>query len=101
VTRSDRIRIPRLAAEGQRFAPVRSHKEVVADPQAAANNYIVEVDHPDWGVRKMVGCPIVMSDTPTRWGTDVAELGQHTEEVMLEHGFGWDEIGELRDEGAL
>ncbi len=91
----------RLAAEDQRFAPVRTHSEVVADPQAAANNYVVTVDHPEWGQRQMVGCPISMSDTPTRWGTEVPELGQHTEEVLIEHGFTWEQIGELRDENAL
>ncbi len=91
----------RLAAEGQRFAPVRGHAEVVADPQMAANNYIVEVEHPQWGSTKLVGCPITMSDTPTRWGVEAPELGQHTEEVLVEFGFSWDEIGELRDEGAL
>lgn len=91
----------RLAAEEQRFAPVRSHSEVAADPQVAANNYIVTVDHPEWGEKQLVGCPITLSDTPTRWGTDVAELGQHTEEVLLEFDFTWDEIGELRASGAL
>ena len=49
----------------------------------------------------MIGCPITLSDTPTRWGTAAPELGQHTEEVLLEFGFGWEEIGEFRDEGAL
>ncbi|MGB5757823.1 MAG: CoA transferase [Acidimicrobiales bacterium] len=91
----------RLAAAGQRFALVRGHAEVVADPQVAANNYIVEVDHPEWGPTKMIGCPITMSDTPTRWGIAAPELGQHTEEVLVEFGFGWDEIAELRDGGVL
>ena len=91
----------RLAAEEQRFAPVRGHAELVADPQNAANDYIVEVDHPEWGPTKMVGCPIALSDTPSRWGTQVPELGQHTEEVLLEVGFTWDEIARFRGEGAL
>lgn len=90
-----------LAAEGQRFAPVRDHEEVAADPQVYANHYIVEVDHPDWGPTKMVGSPISLSDTPTRWGTTVPELGQDTEEILLEVGFDWDDIDSLRDEGAL
>jgi crotonobetainyl-CoA:carnitine CoA-transferase CaiB-like acyl-CoA transferase len=93
--------VPRLAAEEQRFAPVRSQGEVAADPQIAANNYIVEVDHPEWGKKQMIGCPITMSDTPTRWGTEVAELGQHTEEVLLEFDFSWEEISALREAGAL
>jgi crotonobetainyl-CoA:carnitine CoA-transferase CaiB-like acyl-CoA transferase len=29
------------------------------------------------------------------------ELGQHTEEVLLEAGYGWDEIAQLRESGAL
>ncbi|MEM7323737.1 MAG: CoA transferase [Actinomycetota bacterium] len=101
VTRSTAEWTERLAAEEQRFAPVRSHRDVAADPQAEANNYLVTVDHPDWGEKQMIGCPIAMSDTPTRWGTEVAELGQHTEEVLIENGFTWDQIGELRDAGAL
>lgn len=91
----------RLAAEQQRFAPVRSHADVVADPQMTINNYLVDVSHDDWGETKMVGSPIAMSDTPTRWGTEVAELGQHTEEILLEHGYSWDDIAELRQNGGI
>jgi crotonobetainyl-CoA:carnitine CoA-transferase CaiB-like acyl-CoA transferase len=29
------------------------------------------------------------------------ELGQHTEEILLETGLDWDEISELRESGAL
>jgi crotonobetainyl-CoA:carnitine CoA-transferase CaiB-like acyl-CoA transferase len=91
----------RLAAEGQRFAPVRDHRAVAEDPQVYANDYLVEVEHPDWGPMRMVGCPVSMSDTPTRWGVVAPELGQHTEEVLLEAGFDWPEIEALRDGGAI
>ena len=91
----------RLAAEEQRFAPVRNHAQVAADPQVLANDYLATVEHPDWGTVDVVGSPIALSDTPARWGTEVPELGQHTEEVLLEHGFDWDEISELRDSGSL
>jgi CoA:oxalate CoA-transferase len=91
----------RLAAEHQRFAPVRTHVEVAADPQATANDYIVAVEHPEWGPMQAIGSPITMTDTPTRWGVEVPELGQHTEEILLELGYDWDRIGELRDEGAI
>lgn len=91
----------RLAAEEQRFAPVRDHAEVAADPQVLANEYLVSVEHPEWGTTTVVGSPITFSDTPARWGVEVPELGQHTEEVLLEHGFTWDEIAELRDSDSL
>jgi crotonobetainyl-CoA:carnitine CoA-transferase CaiB-like acyl-CoA transferase len=29
------------------------------------------------------------------------ELGQHTEEILLETGLDWDEISDLRESGAL
>ena len=92
--------VVRLEAEAQRFAPVRSHDQVAADPQSYANGYIVEVDHPDWGTTNFVGCPIQMSDTPTRFGTDVPELGQETEIVLVEAGYDWEELEDLRARGA-
>lgn len=91
----------RLEAEGQRFGAVRSHEEVVDDPQSAANSYVVTVDHPSWGALRVIGSPITMSDTPTRWGTEAPELGQHTEEVLLELGYSWEDIGTLRDAAAI
>ena len=91
----------RLARYEQRFAPVRSHAEVIADTQAYANNYLVKVDHPEWGEVTMVGNPISMSDTPTRWGIEVQELGQDTELVLVEAGYEWEELDDLRARGAF
>lgn len=91
----------RLLAEGQRFAPVRDHAEVVADPAAVENGYVAEVDHPTYGTLKVVGSPLRMSATPTTPGVVAPELGQHTEEVLVEAGFGWEEIDELREAGAF
>lgn len=90
----------RLAAEKQRFAPVRDHLEVVADEGAVANGYLVDIDHPVYGPIRTIGSPIRMSATPTVPGVVAPELGQHTEEVLLEVGFSWAEIIELQEQGA-
>jgi crotonobetainyl-CoA:carnitine CoA-transferase CaiB-like acyl-CoA transferase len=92
--------VERLERNGQRFAKVRDHAEVAADPQAFANGYLVEIDHPTWGTIPMVGNPITMSDTPTRTGLVAPELGQDTELVLIEAGLTWEEIDELRAKGA-
>jgi crotonobetainyl-CoA:carnitine CoA-transferase CaiB-like acyl-CoA transferase len=42
-----------------------------------------------------------MSATPTTPGVTAPELGQHTEEVLLDAGIGWDDIAKLRDAGAI
>ncbi len=90
----------RLLAEGQRFAPVRDHLEVVADEGAVANGYFVDVDHPDYGPIRTIGSPIRMSATPTIPGVVAPQLGQHTEEVLLEVGFTWEQLAELQEQGA-
>lgn len=99
-TRSTEEWSKRLEAEAQRFCAVRSHSEVVANEQPYANGYLVEADHDEWGTQTWVGCPITMSDTPTRPGIDVAELGQHTEEVLLEAGAEWEQLETWREAGA-
>ena len=90
----------RLGAEHQRFAPVRDHLEVIADDGAVANGYLVDVDHPTFGPIRTIGSPIRMSATPTIPGVVTPELGQHTEEVLLEAGFTWDQLADLQDQGA-
>ena len=85
-----------LAAAGQRFAPVRNYAQVAEDPQVWANGYLHEADG-----ERTVGTPIRFSDTPARVGGPAPELGQHTEEILLEAGLTWDEITTLRDVGAI
>lgn len=90
----------RLGAEHQRFAPVRTHTEVVADADAVVNGYLAEVDHPERGPTMVVGTPVRFSATPARPGVVAPELGQHTEEILLEAGFSWDEMAQLQADGA-
>jgi CoA:oxalate CoA-transferase len=99
-TRTTKEWCERLRAEGQRYAPVQDYAQVAADPQVWANGYLTEVDHPEWGRIAAIGNPIRFSDTPAQPGGLAPELGQHTEEVLLEAGFTWDEIGGLREQGA-
>lgn len=89
-----------LGAAGLRFAPVRSHAEVVADPTVWANGYLAKVEGPS-GEKTVVGSPVRFSDTPAQPGVTPPELGQHTEEVLLELGYSWDDISGLRECGAL
>jgi len=89
-----------LDAAGVRYAPVRNHAEVVADPGVWDNGYLTTVEGPS-GQVTVVPAPVQFSDTPARPSGIAPELGQHTEEVLLEIGYSWDDISHLRDIGAI
>ena len=90
----------RLRSAGQRYGRVKTYEEVVSDDTNLANGYIVQVEHPTYGSISVVGNPIGMSETPTRVGVVAPELGEHTEEVLLEAGFTWEDIDQMRTDGA-
>jgi crotonobetainyl-CoA:carnitine CoA-transferase CaiB-like acyl-CoA transferase len=73
----------------------------VNDPQVRANDYIVEVDHPTRGRMAAVGVPWRFSETPAEAAAAAPELGQHTEEVLQEVGYSWEQIEALREQGVL
>ncbi len=93
--------VARFSTANVRHAPVQSYAEVEADPQARVNGYLVEVDHPDWGPMVSIGSPIAFSDTVAEPAVRAPELGEQTEEVLLELGYDWDEIAALREAGSI
>jgi crotonobetainyl-CoA:carnitine CoA-transferase CaiB-like acyl-CoA transferase len=82
-------------------APVANYDDVIADPQALANDYLLTVEHPSNGPTQIVGFPWKFSETPARAAPAAPELGQHTEEVLLSLGYTWDDIARFRDAGAI
>ncbi|MDD5094436.1 MAG: CoA transferase [Dehalococcoidia bacterium] len=82
--------------------PVNDYADVVADPQMAANAYLVDFEHPVAGPIKMVGMPVGLSRTPGKLRMAAPEFGQHTETVLMEWaGFSWEEIEQLRTKEVI
>ena len=52
------------------------------------------------GIRT-VATPVDHASVPAAEAGAAPELGQHTEEILLELGFDWDRIGALRAEGVV
>ena len=92
---------PILDGVGVRYGLVQDYVAIAAEPSMYDNGYLMRVDHPDRGPCSVIGTPIRMSATPLQPGVVAPELGQHTEEVLLEHGYTWDDIDVLRSEGAF
>jgi formyl-CoA transferase len=63
--------------------PILDARELLEDPDLAASGMIVEVEHPERGTFKTVGCPFTLSDSPVEV-TRPPLLGEHNEQVMRE-----------------
>ena len=72
-----------------------------ADPQVAAREMVVEVDHPKAGRMKALGFPVKFTDTPATVERAAPLLGQHTDEILATLGYDAAAIARLRTEGAV
>jgi crotonobetainyl-CoA:carnitine CoA-transferase CaiB-like acyl-CoA transferase len=80
---------------------VQTLPDLLSDPQVVENGYIVDYDHPAYGKIKTVGFPWNFSETPPGLRLPAPQLGQHTEEILLELGYSWEDIGNLREQEAV
>ena len=82
------------------WAPVNSVTEVVDDPVAKEAGAFVEVPGME-GPIEGVATPADFYGTPWQPQGYAPELGQHTEEILLELGYDWDRIVALKDGGVI
>lgn len=75
--------------------------EVSSDAQVWANDYIREVDDPRHGTTPLVDCPIRLSGSSAHLRDLGPELGEHTEEILLELGYSWDDIVALKEQQII
>ena len=82
-------------------SPINSFADLPSDVQAKENNFFVEVDHPVGRKIKLVATPVQFNKTPATIRTSAPELGQHTEEVLLDLGYSWEDIAGFKDKKAI
>ncbi len=82
------------------FGPAASPAEIVADEQAKANGFFAELGHPDEEMQ-VVASPVKFTQNPAAIGGPAPEIGQHTEEALLEMGYEWEEIASLKEQGVI
>jgi crotonobetainyl-CoA:carnitine CoA-transferase CaiB-like acyl-CoA transferase len=88
-------------AAGVPAGPVHSIGEALTHPQTLAREMVVATHHPQAGPVKSIGCPIRFSATPAAVTRPAPLLGEHTREVLREHGYADAEIDSLVAEGVV
>ena len=82
--------------------PVNDYADLLYDPQTLANEYIVTVPRGDGQPPvQMVGAPVTFTATPAKIESLSPEFDQHTEEVLLDVGYSWEEMEQLRRGGVI
>ncbi len=83
------------------WGPVNTIEEVLTDSQLLSRELFEEVSYPAFGDLKQVRFPVKFLGTPTKNFNSAPQLGQHTEEILLELGYTPDEIQNLRKEDVI
>lgn len=90
-----------LAERGVPCGVVQNQAEFIEDPQVKEMEMNRLVDHTTVGPIKMSGVPVHFEKTPGDIQRSAPLLGEHTIEVLREHGFTDQRIDELATEGAI
>ncbi|MET9310971.1 formyl-CoA transferase [Kribbella sp. NPDC003505] len=80
--------------------PIMSTAELIADETLADLGAVVEVEHPQRGTFKTVGCPIKLSDSPVEVQTSPG-LGEHNSVIYGSLGISPAELDDLKTAGVI
>jgi crotonobetainyl-CoA:carnitine CoA-transferase CaiB-like acyl-CoA transferase len=83
------------------YGRVQSPLEVTTDPQAIAAGFFADVDYSGVGKIRILTSPVLFDGLVAPIRTPAPELGQHTEEILLELGYNWEAIGALKESRVI
>jgi crotonobetainyl-CoA:carnitine CoA-transferase CaiB-like acyl-CoA transferase len=91
----------RLSTFSGVWAPVLTFNEVHEHPQVEPNGFMPHIMTNEGIDFRVVAAPMQFDGVPTAPTGASPELGQHTEDILMELGMDWDAITVARDAGAL
>jgi len=90
-----------LSSKGVMVAPIYTFEQLFQDPQVLHYKMIHDLIHPVAGKIRVLKTPIEFSKTEVEFRTPPPLLGEHTREILLELGYGEEEIDLLLKKGAV
>jgi crotonobetainyl-CoA:carnitine CoA-transferase CaiB-like acyl-CoA transferase len=83
------------------IGPAHDVADVVTDPQIRSREIVAEGEHPVAGPFTYVGSPVVVQGQPYSVRHHAPALGEQTDEILGELGYGPERIAELRANGIV
>ena len=87
--------------KGLPCGPINTVTEMFEDPQTIERKMIVDVKNTKAGSFKGIGMPIKFSETKVEDTKESPTFGQHTKQILLDHGFKSEEIDSLMKQGVV
>ena len=87
--------------KGLPCGPINTVTEMFKDPQTIERKMIVDVKNDKAGSFKGIGMPIKFSETKVEDTKESPTFGQHTKQILLDHGFKSEEIDSLMKQGVV
>jgi crotonobetainyl-CoA:carnitine CoA-transferase CaiB-like acyl-CoA transferase len=90
-----------LVPKGIWAAPIRDYDEVFADPAVAEGDVTEDVDHPVAGRIRLLRFPLEFSSGRAAVRRLPPASGEHTAEILREHGYDETEVVRLTEQGVV
>ena len=81
--------------------PIYNMEQVYRDPQVLAREMLVDTEDPELGTIHNIGVPVKLSATPGKIRRRAPALGEHSTEILLEHGFTQEGVENLLSGGVI
>ncbi len=82
-------------------SPVNTLDRLMQEPQVEHRQMIQTVEHSTLGEIQLLGEPMKFSAMNSRPATAAPAYGEHTDQILREHGYSEDEVAALRDKKVV
>ena len=93
--------VERAREEGATFGPVNDIDAFLEDPHVRHRETVRVIEDERFGPTRYLAPPWGFSRTPASIDRHAPRLGEHTDEVLADFGFGAEEIARLREAKAV